>query len=108
MIIRAWRGRASPAKSDAYPRHFRETVVPDLQKTPGFLGAQLTRRQSGDKVEFLVLTRWQSIEAVRAFAGSAVDEAVVEPGAVAALDDFDDTVQHYEVLEEVLPTSPIG
>jgi heme-degrading monooxygenase HmoA len=57
-------------------------------------------------VEFLVLTRWQSMEAVRAFAGPAVDKAVVEPGAIAALDNFDDTVGHYELIEEVLPQSP--
>jgi heme-degrading monooxygenase HmoA len=106
MIIRAWRGRASQARSDAYPKHFREAVVPDLRNVPGFLGAQLSRRAEGDRVEFLVLTRWQSMEAVRAFAGPAVDKAVVEPGAIAALDDFDDTVRHYEVVEEVLPQSP--
>jgi heme-degrading monooxygenase HmoA len=106
MIIRAWRGRASRARSDAYPKHFRAMVVPELRTVPGFLGAQLGRRADGDKVEFLVLTRWQSMEAVRAFAGAAVDRAVVEPGAVAALDGYDDTVQHYEVIEEVLPKSP--
>jgi heme-degrading monooxygenase HmoA len=106
MIIRAWRGRASQARSDAYPKHFRAVVVPELRTVFGFLGAQLTQRTMGEKVEFLVLTRWQSMEAVRAFAGPAVDKAVIEPGAVAALDDYDDTVQHYEVLEEVLPKSP--
>jgi heme-degrading monooxygenase HmoA len=104
MIIRAWRGRASRARSDAYPKHFRAVVVPELQTVPGFLGAQLTQRAMGEKVEFLVLTRWQSMAAVRAFAGPAADKAVVEPGAVAALDDFDDTVRHYEVIEDVLPT----
>jgi len=103
MIIRAWRGRASRSKSDAYPGHFREAVVPELRNVPGFLGAQLSRRPEGDRVEFLVLTRWQSMEAVRAFAGPAVDKAVVEPGAIAALDDFDATVRHYEVIEEVSP-----
>ena len=103
MIIRAWRGRVSSANSDAYPKHFRDAVVPELHTAPGFLGTQLCRRADGDKVEFLVLTRWQSMAAVRAFAGPRVDKAVVEPGAVAALDDFDDTVQHYDVLEEVLP-----
>lgn len=103
MIIRAWRGRASRSKSDAYPKHFREAVVPELRNVPGFLGAQLGRHAEGDEVEFLVLTRWQSLEAIRAFAGAAVDRAVVEPGAVAALDDFDATVRHYEVLEEVSP-----
>jgi heme-degrading monooxygenase HmoA len=108
MIIRAWRGRARRARSDAYPKHFREAVVPALRNVPGFLGAQLSQRTEGDMVEFLVLTRWQSMEAVRAFAGPAVDKAIVEPGAVAALDDFDAAVRHYEVIEEVSPTSPIN
>ena len=108
MIIRAWRGRASPARSDAYPKHFREAVVPDLRNVPGFLGAHLSQRRDGDRVEFLVLTRWESMEAIRPFAGPDVDNAVVEPGAVAALDDFDATVRHYDVIEEVLPPSPIG
>jgi heme-degrading monooxygenase HmoA len=105
MIIRAWCGRASRARSDAYPEHFRAVVIPELRTVPGFLGAQLCRRAGGDEVEFLVLTRWQSMEAVRAFAGPTVDKAVVEPGAVAALDDFDDTVRHYQVLDDVLPNS---
>jgi heme-degrading monooxygenase HmoA len=102
MIIREWRGRASAPRADAYPRHFREAVVPELRNVSGFLGAQLSRRRIGDKVEFLVLTRWRSMDAIRAFAGASVDRAVVEPGAIAALTDFDATVQHYEVLEEVI------
>jgi heme-degrading monooxygenase HmoA len=108
MIIRAWHGRASRARSDAYPKHFREAVIPALRDMPGFLGAQLSRRAEGDQIEFLVLTRWQSMEAIRAFAGAAVEKAVVEPGAVAALDDFDDTVRHYEVIEEVPAPSSVG
>jgi hypothetical protein len=57
MIIRAWRGRTSRARSDAYPKHFRAVVVPELRRVPGFLGAQLSQRSMGGKVEFLVLTR---------------------------------------------------
>ena len=41
------------------------------------------------------------MDAIRSFAGTSPDRAVVEPGAVAALTDFDDTVQHYVVIEEV-------
>jgi heme-degrading monooxygenase HmoA len=108
MIIRAWHGRASQARSDAYPKHFREAVVPALRDMPGFLGAQLSRRAEGDQIEFLVLTRWQSMEAIRAFAGAAVEKAVVEPGAVAALDDFDDIVRHYEVIEEAPAPPSVG
>jgi heme-degrading monooxygenase HmoA len=68
---------------------------------PGFLGAHLSQRQINDKIEYLVLTRWASMEAVRGFAGDDMAKAVVEPGAVAALADFDDSVQHYEVIESV-------
>ncbi len=103
MIIREWRGRGSPSRADAYPTHFRDKVVPELRGLPGFLGASLSRRQHDGHVEFLVLTRWRSIDAIRDFAGSDVARAVVEPGAAAALLDFDTTVQHYEVIEEIGP-----
>ena len=99
MIIREWRGRASQPNEAAYPTHFRTIVVPELRQVPGFLGADLSQRQINDKIEYLVLTRWESMEAVRGFAGDDIAKAVVEPGAVAALTDFDDSVQHYEVIE---------
>lgn len=69
----------------------------------GFLGAHLGERLIDGKIEFLVLTRWQSLEAIEAFAGADIGRAVVEPGAMAALTDFDLLVRHYEVLEEVEP-----
>jgi len=67
---------------------------------PGFIGAHLSRRLLGETIEFLVLTRWKHLEAIRTFAGDEIGKAVVEPGAVAALIDFDATVQHYDVIEE--------
>jgi heme-degrading monooxygenase HmoA len=100
MIIREWRGRADLSKAQAYPAHFRAKVLPELRGAPGFVGAQLSRRQVDDRVEFLVLTRWQSMDSIRGFAGAEIAKAVVEPGAVAALTDFDATVRHYEVVEE--------
>ena len=101
MILRIWRGRADRARADAYPRHFREHVVPDLRGVAGFLGAHLVRRDLGDGIEFTVLTRWASMEAIRAFAGDHVSTAVVEPGAVAALENYDTEVEHHEVLQDV-------
>ena len=101
MIIREWRGRALRDHADAYPKHFRESVLPELQKISGFVGAHLCERllEQGNRVEFLVLTQWESMEAIKSFAGASVDKAVVEPAAVAALTDFDDTVRHYAVLD---------
>lgn len=101
MVIREWRGRARRSRADAYPRHFRERVISELRQVPGFIGAQLARRDLDGEVEFLVLTQWQSMDTIRAFAGTEVEKAVVEPGAAAALVEFDERVRHYEVVETV-------
>jgi heme-degrading monooxygenase HmoA len=100
MIVRTWRGRADLSRSHAYPEHFRRNVLPALRTVEGFLGASLLRHDGPDEIEFVVLTRWTSMEAIRAFAGPDADKAVVEPEAVAALIDFDRTVRHYTVAEE--------
>ena len=57
------------------------------------------RQDRAGQIEFVVMTRWASLEAIRAFAGEALERAVVEPGAVAALERFDETVRHYEAVE---------
>lgn len=99
MIVRIWKGWANPAQSEAYPAHFHRAVLPDLRATEGFLGAQLLRSDLPGQIEFMVITRWASLDAIRAFAGETLDKAVVEPGAVAALERFDETVLHYEVVD---------
>ena len=101
MIIREWRGRAAKCNAEAYPKHFRTKVMPELRQVPGFLGAHLSQRLVNDKIEYLVLTKWHSMDVIRGFAGNDIGKAVVEPGAVAALIDFDDRVQHYEVIETI-------
>ena len=100
MILREWRGRARPSAQDRYPEHFRDNVLPHLKQINGFIGATLSRRPLGEFVEYLVLSRWQSLDAIKAFAGSDYAKAVVEPEATAALVSFDAAVQHYEVVAE--------
>jgi heme-degrading monooxygenase HmoA len=102
MIIREWRGRANHLRGNAYPRHFRTVVLPELRRLKGFRGATLARRKVDDRIEFIVLTRWDSLESIRSFARTDIDRAVVEPGAVAALVEFDARVNHYEIVEEVV------
>lgn len=101
MILREWRGRTEQSRTAEYPKHFRETVVPELRRLDGFVSAQLAKREFDGRLEFVVLTRWQSMDSIKAFAGVDVGKAVVEPGAVAALTDFDTTVRHYEIIEDV-------
>ncbi len=97
-ILRLWKGRATAAKAGDYVRHASQTVFPEVQSLPGHRGAYLLRRSVGNSVEFTVLTLWDSMDAVRGFAGPDPDRAVVEPAARAALSDFEDTVTHYEVV----------
>jgi heme-degrading monooxygenase HmoA len=80
MIVRAWRGRAAAANPEDYVSHFREKVLPELRRVDGFIGVWLLRAPHADGVEFLILTRWRSIEAIRAFAGDEITRAVVGPG----------------------------
>ena len=103
MIHRVWQALAHPARRDVYPEHFRQHVVPELRALPGFLGATLSSRDVDGVVELTVVTRWASMDAIRAFAGDQVARAVVAPEAVAALIDYERTVVHLTVLDEIEP-----
>lgn len=96
-IVRLWRGQATSANADAYFQHVTGTVFPALKTMAGHRGAWLLRREVEGQTEFLALTLWESLEAIRAFAGSEVGTAIVEPEARAVLSDFDDFARHYEV-----------
>jgi heme-degrading monooxygenase HmoA len=98
MIVRTWRGYAMAGKAEAYAHHLRQSVFPKLGGIAGHRGAYLLRRESEGRIEFLVLTLWDSMQAVRQFAGSTPEKAVVEPEAQAVLAEFDPTVSHYEVV----------
>jgi heme-degrading monooxygenase HmoA len=98
MVVRSWRGYGALASPEAYPTHLLEEVYPKLAQLPGFCGLYLLRRQHPNEVEFLVLTLWESMEAIRAFAGPEPEQAVVEPAARTALLRYDSLVSHYEVV----------
>jgi heme-degrading monooxygenase HmoA len=98
MIIREWRGRTSSAKAGEYPAYFHKNLMPLVRALPGFIGAELSQREFGDGIEFLVLTRWQSVDSIQNFAGSDITRAIVEPEGVAALVEFDATANHYQAI----------
>ena len=99
MIIRLWRGVAtSAADGDAYARHATETVFPALGRLAGHRGAWLLRRAVGGRGEILVMTLWESKQAIEAFAGPDIAKAIVEPEARAVLAEFDDFATHYDVV----------
>jgi heme-degrading monooxygenase HmoA len=98
MILRMWKARSSVEKAGEYIQHATGKVFPGLQAIQGFRGAYLLRRVTGKEVELFVLTLWESMEAVRGFAGTPPEKAVVEPEARAVLTSFDDFAAHFEIV----------
>jgi heme-degrading monooxygenase HmoA len=100
MIARRWTGRARGTdQAAAYVTHFEIAVRPELESTEGFLGATVEQVQHGDEVEIVVVTRWESMDAISAFAGEQTDLAVVAPEARAALSEVDERVRHIELAD---------
>ena len=98
IILRMWRARATVEKAGEYVRHATTKVFPALGAIEGHRGACLLRRAVDDAVELVVLTLWESMGAVRKFAGVKPEKAVIEPEAQAILTSFDETVTHFEVV----------
>ena len=99
MISRQWRGVAHREHAGAYLQHLRDATFPALRQLPGFIEGSILRRERPEGVEFLVVTQWVSLEAIRSFAGANVEAAVVPEAVVAMMVDYDRAVRHYEVLE---------
>jgi antibiotic biosynthesis monooxygenase (ABM) superfamily enzyme len=99
MIGRVWHGWTSPANADAYERLLREEVFRGIasRAISGYHGIELFRRAAGDEVEFMTLMWFDSLDAVREFAGPTYEQAVVPPAARALLAHFDAQSAHYEI-----------
>jgi heme-degrading monooxygenase HmoA len=96
MITRMWRGWTRADEADRYERHYRSEVMATLRQVPGFRGARLLRRTVGEETEFVSLTFFDDLEAVRSFAGADHETAVVAGEAREVLVRFDERVGHYE------------
>ena len=99
MVARTWSARTTAARLEAYVEHFTRNVLPELRALPGFVDATLMRQDRGGEIGIFVMTRWTSRDAIRAFAGDDIGRAVVEPEAQAVLTSFDETVQHWDILD---------
>jgi heme-degrading monooxygenase HmoA len=100
MIARTWFGRALRENADAYMSFLEGKVFKDIRDINGYNGAYVLRRliSGSDDVEFLVITFWESMEAVQKFAGDDSSVAVIEDEAKALLCTFDEHVKHYDVM----------
>jgi heme-degrading monooxygenase HmoA len=98
MISRVWHGFTSHANANAYETLLRSKVLPGIRQVRGYRGAYLLRREVGDEVEFVTITRFDDLDAVRAFAGEDYAAAVVLPEAERLLSHYDERVGHYETV----------
>jgi heme-degrading monooxygenase HmoA len=99
MIARIWRGWIRSWDADAYAEHLRHTAIPHHRQAPGNKAAYILRRGDGDYTEFAILTLWESVGAVRAFAGEDIEQPVPSPGDQTFLTGPQPAITHYEVIE---------
>jgi heme-degrading monooxygenase HmoA len=93
-----WHGWTTPANADAYETLLRNEVLPGIHRVRGFKGAQVLRRDVKDEVEFVTITLFDSLDAVREFAGEDYEVAVILPEAHRLLSHFDARSAHYETM----------
>ena len=98
MIARTWHGVVPADKADAYFAYLQRTGVPDYRGTPGNRGVYVLRRIQDGQAHFLLMTLWESREAIRAFAGADIERARYYPEDEAYLVELEPHVKHYEVL----------
>lgn len=102
MIARIWHGWTNRGNADKYEALLKEEIFAGIQNRHirGFKSIQLLRREAGEEVEFVTIMLFDSLEAVREFAGENYEVAVVPAKARAVLSHFDERSQHYEIRAE--------
>ena len=96
MIARIWRGVTSAEQAEEYFAYLRETGLKDYRAIPGNRGVQVLRRTYEGKAEFLLISLWESYEAIRTFAGEDIERAVYYSKDQAFLLELEPKVTHYE------------
>ena len=99
MIARIWHGWTKSVDAPAYEEMLRHEIFPSIaaRNIQGYRGAELFIRDDGDEVEFVTLLRFESMEAVKQFAGNDEGRPVIYPKAEPLLIRMDERSQHYRV-----------
>jgi heme-degrading monooxygenase HmoA len=101
VIARTWTGVVRRADADAYAGYIRDTGFAEYGRTAGNRGAWMLRRDDGDRTEFVTLSLWDSVDAIKAFAGEDIEAAVLYLEDERYLIDGQSRVTHYEVVDQV-------
>ena len=98
MIARLWRGRTPASRADEYFEYLQQTGLKDSRNTNGNKGVYILRRLKDGEAEFLFMSLWESIAAIKQFAGDDYEKARYYPADKDFLLEMEPTVSHYEVL----------
>jgi heme-degrading monooxygenase HmoA len=98
MIARIWKGAVRTSDADAYADYMRRTGLAGYVSTPGHREAWMLRRDVDDRTEFVMFTLWDSLDAVKAFAGDDYEASVFYPEDDRYLIERDLSAAHYEVV----------
>lgn len=99
MISRIWHGWTRLDDADKYETLLRADVLPGIHRVSGYNGAYLLRRDAANKeIEFVTITQFTDFDAVKAFAGSDYERAVIAPGAEKLLTHYDERSAHYHTI----------
>ena len=98
MISRHWTGICLRDRADAYVHHLRSETIPSADDVAGFVRASVLKRDVERGTEFQIVTVWESLEAIKSFAGEDTEAAVVPLVAQAMMLEFDSRASHYEVV----------
>lgn len=105
MIARIWRGITLADKADAYIDYLHQTGLHAYATTPGNRGVSVLRRLQGEHSEIMLISLWDSMDAVRSFAGKNPERSVYYPEDENYLLEMEPLVRHYEVAEQLPPTT---
>lgn len=97
MIARLWHGVTLAEKTMEYLAFLQTRAVPDYRATPGNLSVHILHRTTGALTHYLIVTHWESPQAIETFAGADIERAKYYREDVDFLLEFEPTVQHYEV-----------
>ena len=100
MIARVWRGATRAADAEAYLDYLDRTGHAEYRRVAGHRRTITLRRIVGERAEFVMITFWDSLEAIRAFAGADVERAVFYPEDDRYLVEREDRVAHFDVVHE--------
>ncbi len=102
MIARIWHGTTRAQDADEMLAYYRETGLKAFSGTEGHRGALMLCRAAGDKTEFLLVSLWESIEAIKKFAGQDYERARYFPEDERLLLELEPTVAHWQVADDGL------